>query len=77
MNLHCLKASNVGASFTRIVGDDISATCDSSSIGTVFFRSEHAYSASIGDNVTSGYLVFVDEGDSIRAFDIARKKPPS
>ena len=77
MDFDGLKASSVGASFTRIVGDEIAASCYSSLIGIVFFRSVDAHGASIGDSATVGNLVFVDEEDGVCAFDIARRRPLS
>ena len=38
------------------------------------FRLVGAYGAIIGDNVTVGILVFVDEEDGVGAFDIAGRK---
>ena len=77
MNFDGLKVSGVYASFTRIVGDEISTRCYSSLIGIIFFRLVGVYSASIGDSTTSGDLVFVDEEDGVCTFDIARRKPLS
>ena len=74
MDFDSLKASSIGASSTRIVGDKISTSCYLSSIGIVFFRTVGAHSASIGDSATVGNLVFVDEEDGASAFDIARRK---
>ena len=75
MDFDGLKASGVGASFTkRVVGDDISASCYLSLIGMIFFRLVGAHGASMGDSATSGNLVFVDEEDGVGAFDIARRK---
>ena len=76
MDFDGLKASGVCARFIRIVRDEISVSYYSSLIGTVFFRPERVYSASIGGSATSGDLMFVDEEDGVRAFDIARKKKP-
>ena len=69
-----LKASGVGASFTWVVGDEVSTSCNSSLIGTVFFRAVGSYGTSIGDSATVKNLVFVDEEDSVGAFDIAGRK---
>ena len=74
MKFDGLKASGIGASFTRIVGDEIFTSCYLSLIGIVFFRSVGTYSASIGDSATSGNLVFENEEDGTSAFDIARRK---
>ena len=71
------KSTGVGASLARIVGDEISTSCYSSSIGIILFRLVGTYSVSIGDIVTSGNLVFIDEEDSVSAFDIVRRKPLS
>ena len=71
------KSTGVGASLARIVGDEISTSCYSSSIGIILFRLVGTYSVSIGDIVTSGNLVFIDEEDSVSAFDIMRRKPLS
>ena len=77
MNFDGVKASGVGASFTRIVGDEISTSCYSSLIGIVFFGPVGTYSASIGDSATGGNLVLVDEENGVGAFDIAGRKPLS
>ena len=74
MDFDGLKASGVGASFSLVVGDEISTSCYSSLIEIVFFRSVGAYGASIGDSVTVRNLVFVDEKDCVDAFDITGRK---
>ena len=77
MNFDGLKASSIGANFTRIVSDEISTSWYLSSIGIVFFRLVGAHSTSIGDSTTGGNLVFVNEENGVRAFDIVRRKPLS
>ena len=74
MDFDGLKASDVGASLTWVVGDEVSISCYSSSIGIVFFRSVGAHGASIGDSTTMRNWVFVDEEDGVGAFDIAGRK---
>ena len=77
MDFDGLKASGIDASFTWVVGDEVSTSCYSILIGIVFFRSVGAYCLSIGDSATIGNLVFVDEEDGVDTFDIARRKPLS
>ena len=77
MDFDGLKASGVCASFIRVVGDEISASCYLSLIGIIFFRLVGAHSASIGDSATSGDLMSVDEENGVRAFYIAGWKPLS
>ena len=74
MDFDGLKANGIGASFTWVVGEEVSTSCYSSSIGIVFFRVVGAYGASIGDSSTVGNLVFVDEEDGVGTFDIAGRK---
>ena len=74
MDFDGLKASGIGASFTWVVGDEVSTSGYSSSIRIVSFRPKRAYSACIGDSATIENLVFVDEEDCVGAFDIAGRK---
>ena len=74
MDFDGLKASGAGASLARVIGVEFSTSCDSSSIGIIFFRSIGAHSASIGDSATVRNLVFVDEKDGVGAFDISGRK---
>ena len=74
MKFNGLKASGVSAGFTRIFGDEISASRDASAIGIFFFRPERACSESVGDSATSGDLMLVDEENCVRAFDVARRE---
>ena len=74
MDLDGLKASGVGASVTWVICDEVFTSCYSRLIGIIFFRSVGAHNASIGDSASVGNFVFVDEEDSVGAFDITGRK---